>query len=116
MDFTSKTLHDVERHLRVLTNENNSEQVIREQTRTTGTPYRLHDIFDDLAKGMSLEDYTQKYWACLSAPWLSGEDEKARIQQGYAVYHLYRGQEIAAREFLAALDTKIKTLEEKGLL
>jgi hypothetical protein len=116
MDFTSKTLHDVERHLRVLTNENNSEQVIREHTRTTGTPYRLHDIFDDLAKGMSLEDYTQKYWACLSAPWLSGEDEKARIQQGYAVYHLYRGQEIAAREFLAALDTKIKTLEEKGLL
>jgi hypothetical protein len=117
--INSQSLTKIWEAMRVLTDENgNSGQYMRECSRTSGTPYKLDEIFYDLDRGVSENVFQDKYWVCFQATHLSMLEDAARAnaREAYRGYHIKQKQADAARETIKFFDDAFVNLETRGAL
>lgn len=117
MRIASKTMQALWGAMRVLTDENgNSGQYLRECSRTTGTPYRLDGITQDLDGNISEEDFVEKYYICFLVPPGTLEASKANARECYRGYRLKKTRETQARKTIEDYDAAFLRIEIEGHL
>lgn len=120
MNINSETMKTLLDAFHILTDENSSsQQYLRECSRTTGTPHRLHDMFEDLdEKKISEDAFQDKYWLCFQATHLSMLEDasRANARESYRGYWLKMNKELAALCTLKSFDAEFVNLEAKGAI